>query len=496
MDLTKSLKEIFKYGVIYMLGWAFNTVIRIALLPVYTRYLNSDQYGTISMLDSAISLIQILCSFGLGSAILRFFHEYQDTEKQRRVIATGLSITLLMLLLTGGSFYPFSVNITNCVLGEGSNPDFFRLALATMLLGVLKIGVDSYFMAFKYARTIVLSNSVQILLNVGINLYLIVVLKMGVMGMLIGNLISNAIVILIMFLYVVRINSLAVDWGIMKGMVKYGLPFVPSLMAAAGMHNLDRFFIRIYAGLDEVGLYSLAYQFPFMLNTIFVYAFGQIWSGSTMYSVARSPDATYQFARVCTYYMTVLAVAMFAISVSAETIISIFAAPSYFDAYRYLPVVALGIWGYALHTFVKIGVELTKKTYLFTISYIMALVINVILNYLLVPRWGAMGAAWATLLTYFCFSIFGYLVYRHCYPIKLEWGRLAKLLLLAVGLYYGRQFIPVHGFWGELAVNAAFVSLYILLLLFAINFFTSGEKAKFRMIVGPVFAAKLWGKNL
>ncbi len=483
MDFKRSLEEIFKYGSIYMLGWLFNTVLRLALLPIYTRYLDRTEYGIISMLDTAIALIQILCAMGMGKAIIRFFHDQQDSEHQRRVIATGLSISLVMLLLTGASIYPFSNRFAQFILGEGSNPVYFQLVLATMLLGVLRIGVNSYFMALKRARTLVIVNSTQIILNASINLYFIIVLKKGVMGILFGNLIANLLVVIVMFFYVVKRNGLGIDRNIFKGMVRYGLPFVPSLLAAAGMHGLDRFFIRKYANLSEVGLYSLAYQFPFMLNAIIAYGFGQIWSGSTMYSIARSSDATYQYARICTYYMTVLTFALFAISVGSDTLISIFAAPSYFDAHRYLPVIALGIWGYALHTFVKIGVELTKKTYLFMINYSMALAINIVLNFLLVPRWGAMGAAWATVVTYFSFSLGGYFIYRHCYPIKFEWGRLAKILFLAIGLVVCRQLTPVSTLLNNIFIEIALMIIFLVVLLFVMGFLTIGEKTQLKNMV-------------
>ena len=202
-----------------------------------------------------------------------------------------------------------------------------------------------------------------------------------------------------------------------------------------------------------------------------------------MYSIARSPDATYQYARICTYYMTVLTFALFAISVSSGTLISIFAAPSYFDAHHYLPVIALGIWGYALHMFVKIGVELTKKTYLFTYNYILAFVLNIILNFLFIPRWGAMGAAWVTVATYFCFSFGGVLIYRHCYPIKFEWGRLAKILFLAIGLVVCRQLIPVSTLLNNILIEIALMIIFLVVLLFVMGFLTIGEKTQLKHMV-------------
>ncbi len=480
MDIKGSLKEIGKHGSVYVLGWVLNSVLSLALLPVYTRYLAKSEYGMLSLLDSTIEMVRILCALGIGSAIVRFFHDKQDDEHRRKVMSTGITFLMIMIVVIGIIVYPLSGKITSLVLGESGRPLYFQLALVTMLLGLLRSGADNYLTTSKRSTTFIIVNSGQTLLSAAINLYLIVVLDMGVLGMLTGSLISSLLVNIVLLQYVIRKNGLGIDKPILMNMFRFGLPLVPAILAAAAMHNMDRFFIRSYVSIAEVGLYSIAYMFPFMLNGLFANAFSRIWGASTMYSIARQPDATYQFSRICTYYMTVLTFALFAISVGADTLISVFAAPSYFDAQRYLPIIALGVWGYALHTFVRIGVDLTKRTYLFTINYILAFVINLVLNFIIVPRWGAMGAAWVTVLTYFSFSIGGFLIYRHCYPIRLEWIRLVVLIALAYGLFTCRQFITTSGFTGTLLIELSFIALFPLLLIFSKGFFTAGEKLQIK----------------
>ncbi len=480
MDIKGNLKEIGKHGSIYVVGWVLNSVLSLALLPVYTRYLAKTEYGMLSLLDSTIELVRILCALGIGSAIVRFFHDKQDDEHRRKVMSTGITFLMVMIVIIGIIVYPLSGRITNLVLGESGCPLYFQLALATMLLGLLRSGADNYLTTNKRSVTFIIVNSGQTLLSAAINLYLIVFLNMGVLGMLIGSLTASVLVNIVLLQYVIRKNGLGIDKSLLVNMIRFGLPMVPAILAAAAMHNLDRFFIRHYVNIAEVGLYSLAYMFPFMLNGLFSNAFSRIWGASTMYSIARAPDATYQFSKICTYYMTVLTFALFAISVGADTLISVFAAPSYFDAQRYLPIIALGVWAYALHTFVRIGVDLTKKTYLFTINYVVAFVINIVLNFLIVPRWGAIGAAWVTVATYFSFSFGGFMLYRHCYPIRLEWVRLSVLILLATGLYICRQFVYVSGFTGTLLIEILLIALFPVLLLYTRGFFTSGEKLQLR----------------
>ncbi len=475
MNLKEHLKEIGKYGSIYMVGWIFTTVLRLGLLPVFTRHLDRAEYGTLSLLDSAIALIQILGTLGLTSAIIRFYHDKPDAEHKRRVIATGSSVMLLGVLLLAGILFPFSGELARLVLGENAVTLYFQLTLTTMLLGLLRTAADSYFTASKRATVFVIATIVQALLSAALNLYLVVGLRLGVRGMLTGNLIAAAAVSTVLFVYVLKLNGFGFDGEILRGMLRYGLPLVPSLLAAAAMHNLDRFFIREYAGLEAVGLYSIAYQFPFLLNAIMSNAFLHIWGSNTMFSIAQEPDSKRQFAKICTYFMTVLLYALFVLSIGAETLISIFAAPSYSVASRYLPVIALGVWGYSLHNFVRIGVVLTKKTHLMVINYFIALVINMGAILLVVPRFGAMGAAWATVLTYFCFSIGGYFLYRHCYSIEFEWGRLAKILGLAISLAAVRKLANIPSSVGSLLLELMLIGLFPVILFYGLSFLTTTE---------------------
>lgn len=487
MTFKEHLKDIGSHSVIYFAGWVISFGIRLSLLPVFTRYLNRAEYGTVSLLDSAIELFRILCALGFGEALVRFYHARQDAAYKRSVMATGAGIMLIATVFFGLIIFPFSRSLTALILGTGGQTFLFQLALGTVLMNILRSVSDTYLTANKRSLNYIAISTSYAIFQGAINLYLVVFRREGMTGMLTGNLISTSIYGSCLFGYVVYKNGISLKKELAVPMLKFGAPLVPSLWAAAAMHNMDRFFIRHYRGLEEVGLYSLAYQFPFMLNTLFLTSFNRIWNASSIYEIARSPDAPRQYGRVCTYYMMMLTVAMFSISILSDTVIRLFAAPSYFDAYRYLPIIALGIWGYSLHTFVKPGVLLTKKTYLLTINFTLAFICNLVLNFLLVPKWGAMGAAWASVLTYFAFSLGGFFIYRICYPISLEWMRLLKMLSLAIALFICRQAIHTPDAKSALFVEIAFLMIFPALLLVVLN---PAEKKQIKKWYLAVFKAQ------
>ena len=477
MDLKNSIKEIWQHGSIYLIGLIVNTILRLALLPVYTRFLSTTEYGILALLDTGIEFIRIATAMGVDYSIVRLFHEKEDLKYKQRVMGTGLSFLFLLLIASCIILFPFSRMLTEIILGKSGNIIFFQLALGTMLVGLMRGGVDSYLTTKKRSVFYGLINTGQLFFNATLNICLLVFWNLGVMAMLIGNFVTAITMNIALVLYVVKSNGIFFDKDIIKKMIRLGLPLVPAIAAIAAVHNIDRFFIRVYAGLGEVGLYNLAYQLPFMLNALFIIALEKIWSANTIYKIAETKDASFTIGRICTYYMTILTVLMFSLAVSSDVIIYVLADPKFYAAHQYLPIITLGIWGYSLHTFIKVGVDITKKTYLFPINHISALILNVIMNFILVPKYGAKGAAWATVFTYFSFSLGGFIVYRHCFEIKFEWLRLSKLLGLGILIFLLKNSLQINGIFMKICIEGLFIILFPFILITFTGFMTKGEKS-------------------
>lgn len=460
MSLSDSIKEIGKHGSIYLGSWTVNIVLRLSLLPVFTRYLDTKAYGTLSILDISVQFIQTMCALGLGSAIIRYYHESESEAARDRVVSTGLFACIGTALIAGIVLYILRQPITRIILGNEGSAVYFILCAGTMVLGLTRAGTDGYLLARKASLTFLVANSIGTVVNSGLNLYLVVFANMGILGILIGNLISALLINLVFLVYVFRKVSFHFDRIVLNKMLRFGLPLAPALLAAAAMHNIDRFFIRIYSSMADVGLYSLAYQFPFMLISIFAGSFEQIWGGSTLFAIAESKDASYQYGRICTYGMATLGFAFYSASVASRTIVGIFAAPEYINAANYIPMISLGLWFYGFHIFFRTGVTLTKKTYLLPATYISAVIINVIANFELVPYWGAMGAAIATAITYGCFSFIGYFMYRKCYAIKFEWGKLLSIFVIGTCLVFIRSLIHIDRLFLTMVIDLTSILLF------------------------------------
>jgi O-antigen/teichoic acid export membrane protein len=459
---------------VYSISWLSTGLASIVLLPVYTAYITPTEYGIIQMLDYTLNVFKLLVVVGMVSAVYRFMNEYEAEEDKRRVIATGMAYlgvvgtgAVAVLLLLGRP-------ISAVVLGPEVDLLYIRLALAGFLFELWMLIPMAYFAARQQAKVYLLYALGRLLLNIILNLYFIIALGWGAAGMLSGNLVSGAVFALLMLGHCIRRNGLGVHRPTLMGMLRFGAPLVPASVAATVMHNVDRYILRAATGLHDVGLYSLGYRFPFMLSSLIMTSFNLAWSSHAIYEIAKDPDAREQYARIATYYMTLYVALQYTLAIFGDLVVRVMADEAYRDAADVVPVVCAAMCLFSFNQFVTVGAFIQKKTLLLPAGYVLGALVNVGLNLYAVPRYGYMGAAWVSVVTYFAFVTMNYWVCRTAYKIEFQFLRLAKLGATAVGLYLAYRAVPHHGVWLELGQQAAFVLAFPLALL-ALGYFERHE---------------------
>ena len=472
MSLMNNIRDMLKHGSIYFFGLGLNIIFQIALLPVFTRFLTTGDYGVIAVLESAIELVKIICTMGISDSIVMFYHDkdskygYQPRHHQWRAkygftsISTGIISLFVISALCGTFLWVFNENITTFILGDEKFAPLFLMTVARVLLAVMRSGIDSYFIVQKKSKYFVYANTGQVFFNSITNLVLVVYFNLGVYGFVLGNLVTGAVFNIFLLVWVLSKIEIKFDTQLALKMLKFSSPLAVSVLCVAGIHNLDRFFLRSFLSLEAVGLYSLAYRFPFQLYTLFAMSFSRIFKGATIYSIAKADDSSYQFAKITTYYMLVTGYVLYCLCIFSHLILKILAAPEYINAYRYLPVISIGVWIYGLHGCISYVVFLTKKSYLFLINNLIALSVNIITNILFIPIFGIMGAAFSTTLTYTCYSVLAVFIFNKKYPVKVESKKLLIFFTLGAVLTFLRFQFGYQGMLAELSLNFLFIIMF------------------------------------
>jgi O-antigen/teichoic acid export membrane protein len=321
-------------------------------------------------------------------------------------------------------------------------------------------------------------------IQLSLNILFIVKYGMGVKGILLGTLIANAFLCLYLIPYTLRETGLKFSFSILKEMMIFGLPLIPSNFLAYIVNVSDRYFINAFTGLSLTGIYTLGYRFGILINEFVSSPFAQIWV-PRRYEIYNRGDSERIFARIFTYFTAAIFFGGLGISVLTKDVIQIMADQSYWDAYLVVPIIILSYIFSSFQMHFNIGILIKKKTkYILYINIITAAA-NLILNYFLIKNWGIWGAAYSTLISFVLKSTLMYIFSNRLIKIHIEWGRIIKLTLLAGLLFWPISLIETGNSILNILVKAAACLAYPA-ILYLIRFFEPSELRQGWDIIRPL----------
>jgi len=480
--LTEIFKQIVKHSSVYSLNILLTSIASVLLLPVYTRYLTKADYGTLALVDQSVYYIKILFTLGGAAAVNRFFNFYENDTDKKTVISTGVWLAVISSSVGGLFLIANSQPLAHVFFGNAALYKIIDVA-AVILISETVLAVSlSYFAAVKESKIYVVYGVSQLAMSISANLFFIIYLKLGVFGMVYGQALSNCIICFISTGHVLLKNGVGFERAKLKMMISFGLPLIPATIFASLMHNVDQYLLRYFKGLETVGIYALGYKIPFAINSLFIVSINLIWGSALMFEIYKLPDAREIYSKITTYLISIFIFLMFITSIFSEYIIRILASEAYYSSYHVIPIVCLGLIPYALHNFISIGVTIYNKTWLFPVSNGIAALLNVLVNLILIPQYGYMGAAWATVITYFSFICISWQLYKNVYYIRFEWVRLTILTGICILFYILSTLVSTHNEALKICYLTG-ICLSLPLLLYMIGYFNKEEKNKLNELI-------------
>jgi O-antigen/teichoic acid export membrane protein len=262
-----------------------------------------------------------------------------------------------------------------------------------------------------------------------------------------------------------------------RDLLGYGIYLIPTGLLNFLLHLSDRYFLKHFSSLQAVGLYALGYRFGeilFFAQQAFVLAWPQF-----LFENRKSPEAPALYARVFTYFLAIMGFLWLAVSLLAEELVKIMAAPSFHEAYRVVPWIAGAFFFQALAPVGNVGMALHRKVKYRPMVLGAAVLFNLGLNYWLVPRYGSMGAAVASFASLLLKSSLEILVGNRLYPVPYEFSRIGRLVLVGLTLYSVGSLMAWSSLWSAL-IGKMCLLLCSPLLLYASGFFEPGEVERLR----------------
>ena len=460
-----SADRLVKHSTIYALGNISRQLVGFVMLPLYTRYLTPADYGVVGLLLFALALLEPFFGARLGDATLKFYYEEHNEAQRRVVISTSLVITGVISTIVACIAFASRNAASELIFGT----EKFGLAVGLFAFVFLTQAVEYYgltFIRIQQKPTLFIAiNLSKLVLQLALNIWFIVYLKLGVTGVVLSGIVSSALYATGLALYTIYFNGIACDLQIARRMVVYSWPLWLSSLASLYIYSANRYYLRVFGSMDEVGYYELAARFASLLGLVIWQPFSQFWE-TERFRHYQKPDAPAVFSSVFEFASVVLFVGALGISIFADPVIQLMSAPAFHRASALVPWLAFGwLFGF-LTLFANFSFLITEETVLISRNNYITVAIITVLNFLLIPRFGYIGAGAAQLLALFT----QFLLVRHAarphFDMRLTLAPVLVMLVISCsGYVVANRVLHISLLWLDLIWKAVVCLMTVLLLL-------------------------------
>jgi len=472
-DLKSRIRGLFSDALAYGFGNYLSKIVGFLLIPVYTRYFTTADYGILALVNVFGAILFVFLNMGQGSAIFRHYFDSQDPESKETVVSTGFRLILYVSLPLSLLVMFSSKQIASLLIG---NPE---LALLVALTSAGMIGKE--FTHIPFAKLRAERRAIQYAgfavtrttLSMGLSILFVVVFDQGILGVLLGVCIAEFVLCFLMYPSIIGCLKRPFSRKRARELLGYGLPFIPTGMAGFVLNLSDRFFLKHFATLDDVGLYALASRFgegTWLLSSAFTMA----WPAFA-FEHSRSAEGPQLLGRVSTYYLAGMGFVWLGTSIFAKEAIMLMASSDFHQAYTVVPLLALGATLHGVVIVGSVGVGIKKQTIYLPVIVGLSALVNLALNYLWVPTYGMMGAAYATVVSFLIQCLLAVSISQKLYFVAYEYRRVLCIIGVSGSIFLGSTWI-VNGSLGLMIAQKALLLCLYPVVLVVCGFLANDER--------------------
>ncbi len=447
------LKKLASQTAIYGVSSLFGRFLNYLLVPLYTYYFSTEEYGVVSEFYAYAGFFSVLLLFGFETGYFRF----RDKEQPKRDVT--YSTALLFILLLNLSFLSLIWYLNpglSSALHYPDHPEYvwwFSLILVLDAVAAIPFArLRAEERAFRFAGIKVL----EILITVGLSLWFIVYCpklraqgitlwpvqfydpSIGVGYIFIANLIASCAKFIILIPQLAGLRW-GFDWTLFKRMLRYSGPMV--VIGFAGIINemLDRALLKYLLPYDAttnmqmLGIYGACYKLSILMS-LFIQAF-RFAAEPFFFAYAGNVDAKEVYAKVLNFFV-IFCVFIFLLVTLYIDFFKHFVGEAFRAGLHVVPILLFANLCLGIYVNLSIWYKLTDKTLMGAGVSLFGALLTIALNIYWIPTYGYTGSAWATLICYATMAIVSYALGRHYYPVAYDLKRLLGYIGLGVGLYW------------------------------------------------------------
>jgi O-antigen/teichoic acid export membrane protein len=454
------LKKLASQTAIYGLSSVVGRLLNYLLVPLYTRYFLPPEYGVVTELYAYVAFLVVMLTYGMETAFFRF----SKKEETTKVYSTTLISLLISSVVFVGLIFLNSSAISQW-LGYANHPEyiqFFALIIgmdAVASISFAKLREQDKAMRFAFIRI------VNIMINIGLNLYFIVYQEYGIAYIFIANLVASVITLLMLFPQMIS-SSWVFDKKLWKKMMIYALPLLIAGLAGMTNETIDRILLKhLLPNTDmaasELGLYGAFYKLSIIM-ILFIQTF-RFAAEPFFFAQEKDGGSRKIYADVMKYFTIIMAIIFLGVTIFYD-VIKGFLGSEYHDERGFLVVSILLLANLFLGIYYNLSIwyKLTEKTKYGAYLSIFGAIITLSLNFTLIPVLGFVGCAWATLICYFSMTVASYYLGKRHFSVPYQVKRIALYLVGMLCIYFYIYFTNLNMLINSLFLLGFVIFVYLL----------------------------------
>ena len=441
--MKDKIKELSKDTILYGISTIVGRFLTFILVPFYTNVFTTTENGIFNNVYAYIAFFNVVYIYGMDAAFMKFSSTAEENKKKDVfstpyifVFGTTLVFSVILLILKNNFLSLMDV-------GHGYTNLHYYLILI-LLFDTLALVP---FANLRLKRRVIKFTSIKLIniaVNLSLNLILVLKYHFGIEAVFIANLSASVFSFIALTPDIFKNLNFHIDKEILKKMIRFGLPYLPASISSMIVQVIDRPLVQAMTDTSTLGIYSSNYKLGIFMM-LFVTMFNYAWQPFFLNN-AKEENAKEVFSKILTLFLLVASVIWILLALFVDDFARWEFLPGksiigkeFLSGLVIVPIILLGYLFNGLYFNFQAGLYIEDKTKYFPLVTGLGALVNVGVNLLLIPIWGIMGAALATLAAYMVMA--GGLFYfsQKVYEIKYEYTRIAKILLLLFvtgGIYY------------------------------------------------------------
>ena len=434
------IRDFLKNSAIYGIGKLFVVLLGFLTIPIITRTLSPHDYGVFELLNLCLILLNLSVAMEVSQAVARYIVDTKSKDERREFVSTAYFFSLFSYVIFSLILYVFKDTFAEFVLN-----DLSYVSLSLYLIPWIFLHGSTTFISnqFRWENKPTLHLVIQACMGISllgsVSLFLIG-MQPSIESLIHAYLLSQAVTLLLGFSLVYRhkIMGFLFSMNKLKLMLLFSLPLVPSSLAVFGQSYIDRVMITHMLDHDALGLYSLAFKIASIVAVLA--GVFQLSLVPLIYKNHKAERTANDLRDIANIYLFFVLCAILALVIFTDEIFYIFVGNDFAGARSIVPVLLLSVGiqnVYALSP----GLAIAKKTHYIALINALGMVINFVLNYLFIMRFGLIGAAYATLLSAIITCATNIVINQKHYYVPYHYGAISIAMSITVACIAIVQFV-------------------------------------------------------